>query len=35
VMVWDVQGLTLHVAPVERLRGGSDGGSPTGGQANG
>ena len=34
VMVWDVRGLTLHVAPVERLRGGSESDSPTGGKAN-
>jgi membrane-bound serine protease (ClpP class) len=35
LMVWDVQGLTLHVAPVERLRGESESDSPTGGKANG
>jgi len=34
VMVWDVRGLTLHVAPVERSSGASDSGSPTEGKAN-
>ena len=34
VMVWDVRGLTLHVAPVERLRGELDSGSSTGGKTN-
>ena len=34
VMVWDVQGLTLHVAPVERLTREPDSGSPTGGKTN-
>ena len=34
VMVWDVRGLTLHVAPVERSSGGSDSGAPTEGKAN-
>jgi len=33
-MVWDVRGLTLHVAPVERSSGASDSGSPTEGKAN-
>jgi membrane-bound serine protease (ClpP class) len=34
VMVWDVQGLTLHVAAVERPQGESKSDSPTGGKAN-
>jgi membrane-bound serine protease (ClpP class) len=34
VMVWDVRGLTLHVAPVERLTREPDSGSPTGGKTN-
>jgi len=34
VMVWDVRGLTLHVASVERQRGESESDAPTGGKAN-